>query len=76
MIKGRGQTKSGEPLLLIGLSHENLSRLVADEPIVFDTGPLGLPAMKVAIMAGKTEAEIAEHFHVGMTVTPDLPATG
>lgn len=60
--KGRGETRTGEPVLLIGLTHENLSRLVADEPIMFDTAPLGLPAMKVAIMAGKTEADIAQHF--------------
>lgn len=70
MIKGRGETKTGEPLLLIGLSHENLSRLVADEPILFDTGPLGLPPMKVAIMAGKTEAEIARHFKTAQVIGP------
>jgi hypothetical protein len=36
MIKARG-TYAGAPLILLGLSYENVARLFADEPIVVRT---------------------------------------
>jgi hypothetical protein len=55
-----------QPLLTIGLSGENMARLMAGEPILFDTAPLGLPAMKVLIVGGRTEdaiaADLRKHF--------------
>lgn len=58
MIKAAGQL-NGKPLLVIGLSGENIARLMSDEPIIFDTGPFGLPALSVLIVGGKTEDDIA-----------------
>lgn len=58
MIRARGSHKDGRPLMILGLSHENLARLVADEPIMFDAEELGFDGV-VVIVAGKTEDEIA-----------------
>lgn len=57
MIKAAG-THDGRPLIILGLSHENLARLVADEPILFDATTLGFDG-NVLIVAGKTEDDIA-----------------
>lgn len=43
MLKARGQTGDGTPLVVIGLSGENMTRLMAKEPIQFDLAELGLP---------------------------------
>jgi hypothetical protein len=61
VIKGAGQTGDGQPLLLLGLSEENMARLVAGEPILIraeELVALGVPAMQVVICYGKTEAAI------------------
>ena len=61
MIKARGETGDGKPLVLIGLSDENWRRLRTGgdeglgQPIQFNLRELGLPPMTVAIIAGKTE---------------------
>lgn len=34
MLKKFGHTKDGRPLILLGLSEENMTRLMADEPIM------------------------------------------
>jgi hypothetical protein len=55
-----------KPLLIIGLSAENIRRLTDDQPIVFDAADLGLPPMVILVCAGETEDAIAaalrEHF--------------
>lgn len=61
MIKGAGQTGDGQPLLLLGLSGENMARLVAGEPILIraeELASLGVPAVQVVICYGKTESAI------------------
>jgi hypothetical protein len=61
VIKGAGATGDGQPLLLLGLSEENMARLVAGEPILIraeELVALGVPAMQVVICYGKTEAAI------------------
>lgn len=61
MIKATGRTRSGEPVLILGLSGENMARLMADEPILVDTGELeGLPALRIAIVGGRTEETILD----------------
>jgi hypothetical protein len=57
MIKARGRTGDGRPLLLLGLSSENWVRLLADEPISFDASSLGFAA-QVVIVGGRTEDAI------------------
>jgi hypothetical protein len=65
MIKAAGQ-HNGRPMLVIGLSGENMTRLMAGEPIFFDAEALGLPAMSVLVVGGRTEdaitAELRKHF--------------
>ena len=66
MIKARGVHADGQPVVILGLSGENLTRLAADEPISFDLADLGLPSRHVLIVYGRTEAEIARrlaHIH-------------
>ena len=61
MIKASGQTALGLPVLLLGLSGENVTRLAAGEPIRISPqamGQLGLPQMEVVIHYGRTEDDI------------------
>jgi hypothetical protein len=55
-----------DPLVILGLSGENMTRLMADEPILLNLADVGLPAQRIAIIGGRTEADIAkqltEHF--------------
>ena len=63
MIKAVGQGKDGNAVLLLGLSGENITRLVAGEPIHITPDQmmqLGFPAMHVGIVYGKTEEEIVK----------------
>lgn len=58
MIKARGQTGDGTPLVVLGLSGENVARLMAKEPIRLNLADLGLPPTVVVIIGGRTEDEI------------------
>lgn len=51
--------RNPDPIVILGLSGENMTRLMADEPILIDLADLGLPAQRVAIVGGRTEADIA-----------------
>lgn len=51
--------KSPQPIVILGLSGENMTRLMADEPIILDLAEVGLPAQRIAIVGGRTEADIA-----------------
>lgn len=57
MIKAAG-TFGGKPTLILGLSGENMTRLMAGEPIMLDTAALGLPEMTVVVVGGRTEDAI------------------
>jgi hypothetical protein len=62
MIKGAG-TKDGLPLLILGISGENVTRLAAGEPILIHASEMrrmGLPAIEVLITYGKTEQAILD----------------
>jgi hypothetical protein len=60
VIKATGRTGDGRPFVLLGLSGENITRLMADEPITVDLAAMGLPAIEVVIVAGRTEEDIVE----------------
>lgn len=64
---------SGRPLVVLGLSGENVTRLMADEPILIDLADLGLPPQKIAIVGGRTEDDIAadlkRHSHMTARVS-------
>lgn len=53
MIKAK--TSKG---IILGLSDENLERLKAGQPIVFNLSELGLPDNEVMIFNGKTEQDM------------------
>jgi hypothetical protein len=56
VIKAAG-TLRGKPMLLLGLSGENVTRLAAGEPMVIAGGPLGFDGY-VVIVYGRTEDEL------------------
>jgi hypothetical protein len=79
MIKAASRTALGEPLLFLGLSGENVTRLAAGEPVLITSSQLaelGLPPMVIAIHYGRTEddivAEIKAH---GVKMRP-VPEAG
>lgn len=60
MILASG-TMAGDRMLFVGLSHENLARLVAGQPIVRDLAELpGGWRGRLVIVTGDTEEAIAE----------------
>lgn len=62
MLKARSTSKKdGRPLVILGLSGENVTRIVAGEPLVVDMAEMGLPPMEVAIIYGRTEQAILEN---------------
>jgi hypothetical protein len=57
VIKATGRA-NGKPLLILGLSGENMARLMANEPIKIDAADLGLPELTVIVVGGRTEESI------------------
>jgi hypothetical protein len=61
MIKAAGKTGLGLPVLFLGLSGENVTRLAAGEPIRVSATAmreLGLPQIEVVLHYGRTEDDI------------------
>lgn len=63
MLKAAGRTADNRPVLLLGLSGENMTRLMAGEPIDINAADLGLPAMQIVILGGRTEQAILDQLH-------------
>lgn len=59
MIKAVLREPAGTAVVVLGLSGENMARLMANEPIIVQCAELGLPLMKILLMGGRTEEEIA-----------------
>lgn len=57
MIKAVMRDQQG-PVVLLGLSGENITRLMADEPMLINLAELRLPPLRIALAAGRTEADI------------------
>lgn len=63
MIKAKATTRDGTSVLLLGISGENVTRLIAGEPIHIDATELvmmGFPAMHIGIVYGRTEQDIVD----------------
>lgn len=61
MIRGVIHTTSGIPILLIGLSEENITRLRKEQPIFQPMAGLGLKEeVNLAIVYGKTEEDMVK----------------
>lgn len=69
MIKALMHTGTGEQVVLLGLSAENMTRLMADEPIPIDLADLGLPRQRIFIIGGPTEEAITESLRA--YISPD-----
>lgn len=63
MLKAAG-TMDGLPLLVLGLDGENMTRLMAGEPIIVDAhdnqlrSQFELPALRVLVVGGRNEEDI------------------
>ena len=62
MLKMRGRDRSGHPVIILGLSDQNLHRLRRGEPISFSLTELGFKGGSVVIFSGATEADMAREF--------------
>jgi hypothetical protein len=60
VIKAVAHDTLGQPTVILGLSGENITRLMADEPILINLADLGLPPLRIAIIGGRTEQAIAD----------------
>lgn len=66
MIKAAGKTGIGQDFLFLGLSGENVTRLVAGEPIRIrsaEMSALGLPPMLIVLHYGRTENAIRDELY-------------
>lgn len=75
MIKGRLERQDGKTILLLGLTKENMSRLLDDQPIHIATehlAEMGLPTdMEVLVIGGESEASISEQLG-GLPLQPEV----
>lgn len=77
MIKAMGRTGDGQPLVLLGLSGENVTRLMADEPIKVDLAQMGGPPILILLVGGRTEDEITRRLvDAGLLPPEALKMTG
>lgn len=61
MLKAKIHQVDGSTLLLIGLSSENMKRLLEDKPILFSGSEVGFPAVSwVLLIGGKTNGDLME----------------
>lgn len=74
MIKATSATGDGRPMVWLGLTGENMTRLMADEPIAVDLAGMGLPPMVVVLVGGRTEREIIAQFESQGMVPPGSAA--
>lgn len=72
MLKASARTPAGEPVLFLGLTGENVTRMAAGEPVrirAAELAGLGLPAVEVVLHYGKTEQAILDDLAAhGITV--------
>lgn len=57
MLKIRMTTGDGKPLVLLGLTRQNIERLQAREPIVFELAEVGLEG-HLGLLAGEDQEDI------------------
>ena len=68
MLKAVGQAANpSRPMVLLGLTRENVRRLMDDQPIVVELTDLDLPPMSVVIIGGQDQATLARELaRIGM----------
>jgi hypothetical protein len=76
MIKAAGVVRDAagdRPALIMGLMPENIDRLVAGDPIVFEAPEVGLAPLRVVILAAGSPEELREY--LGPITTADTTET-
>lgn len=74
MIKGRMTLRDGTPALLLGLTRENMARLLEDQPIrvtVDQQAELGIVGPEVVLVGGESEGAISQQLG-GLNLTPEV----
>lgn len=76
MLKARGtHRETGRPLVILGLTHDNIARMMANDPVLVDTTELGLKdGPWICIYAGaEDEAGLAVKLAgAGVRVPPEM----
>lgn len=78
MIQGSGQRPDGAPMLLLGVTHDEVVRMLAGEPIVVETehaNPL-LPPMRIALVGGASNEALTAALQArwpGLWEVPTMP---
>ena len=67
VIKAAGMA-GDRPLLVIGLSAENVRRLQEGQPVSFSTEGMPLPVLQVLVVVGDTEETITKELSQAMPV--------
>jgi hypothetical protein len=60
VIKASGALKDGTPVVVLGLSGEDMTELISHEPITFDLTEFGLPGAQFIIVGGRTDETILD----------------
>lgn len=71
MLRAKGRTADGRPLIVMGLERGNIERLMAGRPISFDMRDQGIDGHCI-IMFGETAEDCAAQF----TPLPGLKVAG
>lgn len=74
MIKAKGEDEHGNPVLLFGLSGENLRRLRQGQPIKINLAEMGLAGLAgyAVIFYGNTEDAMVAHLREAGMLSEDL----
>lgn len=60
MIKAIVQSNGGVKIVVLGVTRENIDRMLDNKPVRLNFSQLGLPPQTVVIIAGETEMDIME----------------
>jgi hypothetical protein len=71
MVKFTATTTDARKVIGLGLSRENVRRLIAGEPIVFPGEAIGEAHRDFLIFFGETEAQLREQFREGGLLGPE-----
>jgi hypothetical protein len=71
MLKFKAKSKEG-PGYFLGLSRENINRLVAGQPIKVNLADMGGPSIIIGILFGETEKALFEHLQEIGALPADL----
>jgi hypothetical protein len=78
MVQAAGRSPMGDPFLFLGITAENVTRLVAGEPIVIPSDrmrELGLPPMVVGLHYGRTVEDVVAGLRARGMIAPGARIT-